>query len=117
MTDSHSPVLLEEVLHYLAIKPDGIYIDGTFGRGGHSAAILKELSPKGHLLAIDKDLAGIAAAKAEPFSADPRFEIRQGSFTQLENFVSEKGWMGKVDGLLLDLGVSSPQLDDASRGF
>lgn len=114
---SHCPVLLHEVLENLAIKPDGIYLDGTFGRGGHSVEILKILGPNGHLLAIDKDTAAIEAARNKGLCNDPRFCIEQGSFTSLYTHVASKEWMGKVDGILLDLGVSSPQLDDATRGF
>jgi 16S rRNA (cytosine1402-N4)-methyltransferase len=117
---AHRPVLLDEVLDGLAIKPDGIYIDGTFGRGGHASAILERLGPEGRLLAIDKDPQAVAAAEAR-LGADSRFSIEQGSFTQLESLVQKRGWQqserGGVDGVLLDLGVSSPQLDDASRGF
>ena len=115
---AHQPVLLDEVLDGLAIKPDGIYVDGTFGRGGHASAILERLGLEGRLLAIDKDPQAVAAAEAR-FGSDPRFAIEQGSFTQLESLVQKRGWQqqGGVDGVLLDLGVSSPQLDDASRGF
>ncbi len=115
---SHRPVLLEEVLEALAIKPNGIYVDGTFGRGGHAGAILDRLGAEGRLLAIDKDPQAVAAAR-DRFGADPRFEIERGSFTQLEQLVQKRGWLqtGRVDGVLLDLGVSSPQLDDSSRGF
>ncbi len=115
---SHKPVLFDEVLEGLAIKIDGIYVDGTFGRGGHAGAILKQLGPQGRLLAIDKDPQAIEAAEAQ-FGADSRFAIEQGSFTQLESLVQKRGWQqqGGVDGVLLDLGVSSPQLDDPERGF
>ena len=111
---SHRPVLLEEVLEALAIKPNGIYVDGTFGRGGHAGAILDRLGAEGRLLAIDKDPQAVAAAR-DRFGADPRFEIERGSFTQLEQLVQKRGWLqaGRVDGVLLDLGVSSPQLDDS----
>ena len=115
----HRPVLFEEVLTALAIRPDGIYVDGTFGRGGHAGAILERLGPQGQLLAIDKDPQAVAAAK-ERFGADPRFTIAQGSFTQLGRLVKERKQQsetGGVDGVLLDLGVSSPQLDDPERGF
>jgi 16S rRNA (cytosine1402-N4)-methyltransferase len=111
----HQPVLLEKVLEYLTVSPNGIYIDGTFGRGGHSTEILKRLDNSGLLLAIDKDPAAILAA--EKLATDLRFSIQQGSFTTLHAQVAAKGWLGKVAGILLDLGVSSPQLDDASRGF
>ncbi len=117
---AHKPVLFEEVLTALVIRPDGIYIDGTFGRGGHAGAILDRLGSRGQLLAIDKDPQAVAAAK-DRFGTDSRFSIAQGSFTELERLVREKGWRaseaGGVDGVLLDLGVSSPQLDDPERGF
>jgi 16S rRNA (cytosine1402-N4)-methyltransferase len=117
---AHQPVLFNEVLEGLAIKADGIYVDGTFGRGGHAGAILQRLGPDGRLLAIDKDPQAVATAE-EKFGADPRFAIEQGSFTQLELLVQKRGWQqserGGVDGVLLDLGVSSPQLDDPARGF
>lgn len=113
---AHQSVLLHESINALAIKPNGIYVDGTFGRGGHSKAILQHLSPEGRLLAIDKDPAAIAYAK-EHFANDPRFQIFHGSFTQLKEFATQAGVWGKIDGILLDLGVSSPQLDTPERGF
>ena len=112
----HRPVLLDEAIDGLAIKADGLYVDGTFGRGGHSRAILNKLNENGCLLAIDKDPAAIATAEKD-FVGDQRFVLRQGSFAMLGDFVKELGWNGKVDGILLDLGVSSPQLDTAERGF
>lgn len=112
----HHPVLLDEVLVSLNIRPDGIYLDGTFGRGGHSAAILQMLSEKGRLLAMDKDPQAVAVAQSR-FAGDSRFSIVRGSFTMLGQEVGKRGWQGKVDGILLDLGVSSPQLDDPGRGF
>ena len=112
----HHPVLLEEALVALDLKPDGMYVDATFGRGGHAAAILQRLGPQGRLLAIDKDPDAIAAAR-ERFADEPRFSIFHGSFAELGAAVDVAGVRGQVDGLLLDLGVSSPQLDDASRGF
>lgn len=112
----HTPVLLEEVLAALAIRPDGIYLDGTFGRGGHAAEILARLGPEGRLLAADKDPQAVAVAR-QRFGADPRFAIERGSFTGLAAWTAGRGWVGKVAGILLDLGVSSPQLDDAGRGF
>lgn len=112
----HRPVLFDEVLEALNIRPDGIYLDGTFGRGGHSAAILERLSENGRLLAMDKDPQAIEVAQ-QRFSGDARFSIVRGSYTMLGQEVEQRGWKGKVDGILLDLGVSSPQLDDASRGF
>jgi 16S rRNA (cytosine1402-N4)-methyltransferase len=112
----HRPVLLEEALVALNLKPDGVYVDATFGRGGHSAAILQRLGPQGRLLAIDKDPHAIAVAR-ERFAGEPRFSIFHGSFAEIGAAVDSAGVRGQVDGLLLDLGVSSPQLDDASRGF
>jgi len=113
---SHQPVLLVEALEGLAIQPDGVYVDGTFGRGGHAGAILAELGTEGRLLAMDKDPQAVLSAEQQ-FGADPRFEIEQGAFTQLGRLVAQHRLQGRVNGLLLDLGVSSPQLDDASRGF
>ncbi len=112
----HHPVLLDEALKALAVKPAGIYIDGTFGRGGHSRAILAQLGPSGRLLAIDKDPAAIQAA-GEELVADQRFTIQRGSFAMLKRMVMQEGLAQQIDGILLDLGVSSPQLDDADRGF
>ena len=117
MTFLHESVLLKEAIDGLAIKENGIYIDATFGRGGHSQAILEKLAPNGRLIAIDLDPQAIAVSKQAPFVSDSRFEIEQCSFDQLESIVSKREWLGKVDGILFDLGVSSPQLDDPSRGF
>ncbi|MCT4700981.1 16S rRNA (cytosine(1402)-N(4))-methyltransferase RsmH [Enterobacteriaceae bacterium H20N1] len=110
----HTSVLLDEAVNGLNIRHDGIYIDGTFGRGGHSRLILSQLGAEGRLLAIDRDPQAIAAAQAID---DPRFTIIHGPFSELAQYVSELGLTGKIDGILLDLGVSSPQLDDAERGF
>jgi len=112
----HEPVLLDACLEMLNIRANGRYVDGTFGRGGHAAAMLERLGPAGRLLAFDKDPAAIQAAQ-QRFGADARFRIVHGSFTMLERIVEEEGLKGGVDGILLDLGVSSPQLDDAARGF
>lgn len=117
ISHTHISVLLRETIAELAIKEGGIYVDATFGRGGHSRAILEKLGPQGRLLAIDLDPEAIAVAKKAPFFSDARFEIVQASFAEMEAVVSERGWLGKVDGVLLDLGVSSPQLDDPARGF
>ncbi|MGB0892911.1 MAG: 16S rRNA (cytosine(1402)-N(4))-methyltransferase RsmH [Parashewanella sp.] len=114
-TFAHLSVLLQETVDGLNIKPDGIYIDGTFGRGGHSRLILSQLGECGRLIAIDRDPQAIEAAKQ--FADDERFQIIHGGFGQLEQYVEELGLIGKIDGVLLDLGVSSPQLDDAERGF
>jgi len=113
---AHKSVLLDESITGLAIKPDGIYLDGTFGRGGHSRAILSQLNEFGRLIAIDKDLDAIAHAK-QHFSDDPRFVIKHGSFSDLEPLAKACGVYGQINGILLDLGMSSPQLDNAERGF
>jgi len=112
----HRPVLLDEAIEGLAMKPDGVYLDGTFGRGGHSAAMLEKLGDAGRLLAIDQDPAAVEIAR-QRFGQDPRFEIVHSNFESLVDLVRERGLYQKVDGVLLDLGVSSPQLDDAARGF
>ncbi|MCC4833518.1 16S rRNA (cytosine(1402)-N(4))-methyltransferase RsmH [Shewanella sp. 1_MG-2023] len=112
---AHLSVLLKETVDGLNIHEDGIYIDGTFGRGGHSRHVLSQLGENGRLIAIDRDPQAIEAAKQ--FADDPRFQIVHGGFGQLADYVTELGLKGKIDGVLLDLGVSSPQLDDAERGF
>ncbi|MDP5293122.1 16S rRNA (cytosine(1402)-N(4))-methyltransferase RsmH [Oceanimonas sp. CHS3-5] len=111
---AHITVLLEEAVAGLNIRPDGIYVDGTFGRGGHSRHILSKLGPNGRLLAIDRDPAAIAVAEQ---INDPRFRILHGPFSGLADMMAAEGLTGRVDGVLLDLGVSSPQLDEAERGF
>lgn len=108
--------MCEEVLQALALNPGGRYVDGTYGRGGHSAGIVAGLGSEGRLLVVDRDPVAIEAASRR-VGADPRVVIRQGSFADLEALVAEVFAGGKVDGVLLDLGVSSPQLDDAERGF
>lgn len=113
--ETHFSVLLQESLDGLNIKPDGIYIDGTFGRGGHSLALLNRLGESGRLVAIDQDPEAIEFANTH--IKDKRFEIQYGSFENLKSYCESRGLVGKIDGLLLDLGVSSPQLDDAERGF
>ncbi|NIL94559.1 MAG: 16S rRNA (cytosine(1402)-N(4))-methyltransferase RsmH [Woeseiaceae bacterium] len=115
-SNAHVPVLLGPVLHGLDIKKDGIYVDGTFGRGGHSSAILKQLGEAGRLVAIDRDPEAIANAD-DVLTKDPRFELVRGEIEKLAACIEAKGLTGRVDGLLLDLGVSSPQLDQANRGF
>jgi 16S rRNA (cytosine1402-N4)-methyltransferase len=115
-SDQHVPVLLEPVLEGLNIKPGGCYVDGTFGRGGHSGEILQRLDASGRLIGIDRDPQAIASAPTT-LTDDPRFELIRGELAQLETFVRERELLGQVDGLLFDLGVSSPQLDEAGRGF
>jgi len=112
----HTPVLLDEVLAGLSVRPDGRYCDATFGRGGHTAAILDALSPAGRLVAIDRDPEAIRAGR-QRFAAEARLTLVQGSFGSLEERVRAAGFEGELDGVLLDLGVSSPQLDEAARGF
>lgn len=112
----HLPVLLPEVLRGLAVRADGLYVDATYGRGGHAQAILDRLGPEGRLLAIDKDPQAVRVARLD-HGSDGRFSVEQGSFAMLERLVGQRGWCGKVNGILLDLGVSSPQLDDPQRGF
>ncbi|MEH6734816.1 MAG: 16S rRNA (cytosine(1402)-N(4))-methyltransferase RsmH [Shewanella sp.] len=112
---AHLSVLLNETVDGLNIQSDGIYIDGTFGRGGHSRHVLSHLGENGRLIAIDRDPQAIEAAKQ--FADDPRFQIVHGGFGQLAEYVEELGLTGRINGVLLDLGVSSPQLDDAERGF
>ena len=114
--NAHTPVLLDEVLDGLAVKADGRYCDATFGRGGHSAAILGRLGPTGRLCAIDRDPEAIAAGR-ERFAADHRLTLVRGSFGRLEERVGAASLEGGLQGVLLDLGVSSPQLDEARRGF
>lgn len=112
----HQPVLLHEALDGLALKADGCYIDATFGRGGHSHAILHHLGPQGRLLAIDRDPSAIAYGQ-QRFQHDPRFTLRHGSFADLRALSQTVFGANRVDGILFDLGVSSPQLDEAERGF
>ncbi len=113
---SHITVLLDEALEGLSLKSDGIYIDATFGRGGHTRKLLSQLGPQGKLYAIDRDPTAIAVAK-ELEKEDSRFTILPGPFSGLAAYVEELGLTGQIDGVLMDLGVSSPQLDDAERGF
>ena len=110
---THATVLLHEAVEALQIKPQGIYVDGTFGRGGHSRLILQQLGPQGRLIALDKDLAAIAAGEE---IKDARFQLVHSGFEALSSVLRNLS-VDKVDGVLLDLGVSSPQLDDAERGF
>lgn len=112
---SHISVLLQEAVDGLAITGDGCFIDCTFGRGGHSSLILSQLSADGRLIAIDRDPTAIVAA--EKFKDDARFLIEHEGFASLADIAEKHQLTGKVDGILLDLGVSSPQLDEAERGF
>lgn len=112
----HKPVLLKEVLDGLNLRPDGFYVDCTFGRGGHSEAILQNLDKDGRLLAIDKDPEAIDSAGGDLLD-DSRFQLVQGSFSMLEQLLKERGTRDKIDGVLFDLGVSSPQFDNPCRGF
>ncbi|MGB5445843.1 MAG: 16S rRNA (cytosine(1402)-N(4))-methyltransferase RsmH [Psychromonas sp.] len=112
----HITVLLDEAVNGLGLKKDGIYVDGTFGRGGHSRHILAQLGEQGRLIAIDRDPRAIETGEAL-MQEDPRFTIIHGPFSGIADYIKALGLDGKVDGVLLDLGVSSPQLDDAERGF
>lgn len=114
--DKHIPVLLNETINALNISPSGIYVDGTFGRGGHSAEIIKKLSTPGKLFVLDKDPQAITTA-LDVYAQTRNVFVTAGSYTQLQHVIQEKGLCGEVDGVLLDLGVSSPQLDNANRGF
>mgnify|MGYP003551415500 FL=1 len=109
----HVSVLLCEAIEALAIKPNGVYVDATFGRGGHSQEILSRLGEEGRLIAFDRDPAAIEAGQA---IVDKRFEIVHGSFSYMHQLLQERG-VERIDGVLLDLGVSSPQLEEMSRGF
>ncbi len=112
----HLPVMPEEVCEALNIVADGTYIDGTFGRGGHARLILERLGPQGRLLALDRDPEAVAAGRALQ-EQDPRLEMHHATFDQMERIARRAGVLGTVDGILLDLGVSSPQLDQDQRGF
>ncbi len=113
----HLPVLYEESLQALNIQPDGLYVDCTFGRGGHSRGILAQLGEKGRLLAFDRDLTAIGSDNAQVLLEDSRFSLHHGCFSELLSVLEKLGWLGLVSGVLMDFGVSSPQLDDAGRGF
>jgi 16S rRNA (cytosine1402-N4)-methyltransferase len=113
----HLPVMYAEALQQLAIKKDGIYIDCTFGRGGHSQGILNLLGQNGQLLAFDRDSDAINSDYAQAMLTDERFKLMHSCFSELESIVNSVNLSGKVDGILLDLGVSSPQLDNPERGF
>ncbi|MGD9832776.1 MAG: 16S rRNA (cytosine(1402)-N(4))-methyltransferase RsmH [Piscinibacter sp.] len=110
----HTTVLLAEAIDSLLTTPDGVYVDGTFGRGGHSRALLSRLSARGRLIAFDRDPEAVAAARAT--ISDPRFSIHHARFGAMKETLAAQGVAG-IDGLLLDLGVSSPQIDNPARGF
>jgi len=113
----HVPVLAREAIAALRIRPDGFYVDGTFGRGGHSRRLLQALGGGGRLLALDRDPEAVTAGQRMAKAwGDARFEITHARFSELEALLAARGIAG-IDGLLLDLGISSPQVDDASRGF
>lgn len=114
--DAHLPVMLEEMVDAIALREDGIYVDCTFGRGGHTRALLGRLNDAGRVFAIDRDPQAVAHAR-ELERSDRRFTVSQARFGQLGDAVQAQGAMGKVTGVMMDLGVSSPMLDDASRGF
>ncbi len=115
-TYQHQAVLLEEAVASLKVRGDGFYLDATFGRGGHSRAIMAGLTEQGSLFTLDKDPLAVAAG-LEEWGDDPRFSIVQGSFAEMDRMVQEWRLERNLDGILLDLGVSSPQLDDPERGF
>lgn len=114
--NAHRPVLCDEAVAALAVRTDGVYLDCTFGRGGHSREILSRLGTDGRLLAFDQDPAAVAAGQ-ESAKQDPRFFLFHTNFEALAETVTNAGYAGQLDGVLFDLGVSSPQLDDAGRGF
>ena len=109
----HTTVLLHEAVDALAVKPDGVYVDGTYGRGGHSRLILERLGGSGRLIALDKDPMAVTAGRV---LKDLRFSIVHNRFSQISQVLRDLG-VEQVDGVLMDLGVSSPQLEQATRGF
>ena len=112
----HTTVLLDEAIAALVTRTDGVYLDGTYGRGGHSRALLQRLSPRGRLVAIDRDPQAVEAAANDATPFDPRFSIHHTSFAQMAQTLAALG-IARLDGVLLDLGVSSPQIDNPERGF
>ncbi len=120
MTDSngqaHTPVLLAEVIDGLHVQAEGIYMDCTFGRGGHTRAILERLGPRGRVVAIDRDPAAVTSGRAL-MAEDARVHVEHANFDRVAAVAAAHAVAGRVDGMLFDLGVSSPQLDDAARGF
>lgn len=116
MPKYHEPVLREEVFQYLNVKEEGIIVDGTLGDGGHSELLLQETGPRLRVLGIDRDKSALARARKRLAAFEDRITLVHGNFSDLGNILKDAG-IGKIDGLLLDLGVSSPQLDNARRGF
>jgi 16S rRNA (cytosine1402-N4)-methyltransferase len=116
LSHQHIPVLLNEVVDHLITSRDGIYVDATFGRGSHTQAILARLSPEGRLIALDRDPEAVAYAK-QHFATDKRFSIFHTAYSNLADLLNQLKILGQVQGVLLDLGVSSPQLDNPNRGF
>lgn len=116
MNNEHQAVMLDEAITGLNIQPDGIYLDATYGRGGHARGILNRLNSSGKLLVMDKDPQAIADAQSLA-ATDARVRVFAGSFSEVAVFCSQENLVGKVNGILFDLGVSSPQLDQADRGF
>lgn len=114
--DHHLPVLCDQVIDAFAPRAEAKLVDATFGRGGHSRALLNRLGPEGRVLAIDQDPQAVEVGKALAQS-DARLSIVHANFEALDQVVQQAGWLGQVDGILMDLGVSSPQLDNAQRGF
>lgn len=113
---AHQPVMANEALAALNPGAAGVYLDATFGRGGHSALLLERVGADGRLYALDRDPAAVAEARGR-FGADRRFQVGQGSFAELARWAESWGIAGRIDGILMDLGVSSPQLEDPARGF
>jgi 16S rRNA (cytosine1402-N4)-methyltransferase len=113
---SHEPVLRKEALEGLAVREDGQYLDGTYGRGGHANSILRGLGPDGRMLVIDRDPVAVAEARTQ-MGGDPRVRVMQGNFADMQALSKEAGLESSYQGILLDLGVSSPQLDEPERGF
>lgn len=116
VNQQHIPVLKREVLDALQIKPNGIYVDATFGRGGHASEIVALLAENGRLIGLDRDPQAIELGR-QMFAKEPRVTLIQGEFNKIQSLLSRFVSLYKVDGILLDLGVSSPQLDQAERGF
>lgn len=113
----HQAVLFAEALEQLNIKPDGVYLDCTFGRGGHSAGIMGLLGESGRLLALDRDVDALASNEARQLLMDKRFSLHHACFSEMAGIMTSQGYKGKIAGILMDFGVSSPQLDNAERGF